>query len=489
MLMKKIFALLIAALSVAFVTCGDETTDNVNDWFLAPESSVDGTTVSLTCLTRFGDGVLEGLGAGFSCAALTDAGLDEFVDYTDVTVDGSRLSARVSGLQPETTYVFYAYADLPTGRTRSASAAFETGKGSAKPTFGTPSATDVTTTTATLKCGITFDRDATDYAVYFRYKTTSADNYTEVTATVGSGEKSVTLTGLTPSVDYEFQLCVGWGGTTYTSVTGNFTTLQQIIPGKTRYAGWAELPAEADRKGDYYYAYHMRADLKTMRNYSVCYSADKRTGMWSAFPLHECYRGDQERTKTWYYDPGVPRAVQPDLIEGSYKPQPGYSKGHLIASNDRTVSYEANSQTFYVTNVAPQWQNSFNGGVWSSLEADCWNNICVDTLYVVSGVYFANDDTTVMDQSDKTCVVPTNFYRVLMRSKAGNTGQPLWKLDADQIQCVGFWFENRAYPSGKPSSGMTSVADIEQKVGFEFFPNVPQAPKETFNKADWKDIQ
>ena len=61
--MKKIFALLIAALSVAFVTCGDETTDNVNDWFLAPESSVDGTTVSLTCLTRFGDGVLEGLGA------------------------------------------------------------------------------------------------------------------------------------------------------------------------------------------------------------------------------------------------------------------------------------------------------------------------------------------------------------------------------------------------------------------------------------------
>ncbi len=104
---------------------------------------------------------------------------------------------------------------------------------------------------------------------------------------------------------------------------------------------------------------------------------------------------------------------------------------------------------------------------------------------MVSGVYFANDNTTVTDQSGKTCVVPTNFYRVLMRSKAGDTGKPLWELPADQIQCVGFWFENRAYPSGKPSANMTSVAEIERKVEFKFFANVPQAPKDTYDKSDW----
>ena len=69
--MKKIFALLFAALSVAFFACGDEKTDNGNDWFLTPAASADGTTVELTCLTRFGDGVLEELGAGFACAELT----------------------------------------------------------------------------------------------------------------------------------------------------------------------------------------------------------------------------------------------------------------------------------------------------------------------------------------------------------------------------------------------------------------------------------
>ena len=40
--MKKIFALLFAALSVAFFACGDEKTDNGNDWFLAPAASATG---------------------------------------------------------------------------------------------------------------------------------------------------------------------------------------------------------------------------------------------------------------------------------------------------------------------------------------------------------------------------------------------------------------------------------------------------------------
>lgn len=83
--MKKIFALLFAALSVAFFACGDEKTDNGNDWFLTPAASADGTTVELTCLTRFGDGVLEKLGAGFACAELTGGSLGEFIDVLYVT--------------------------------------------------------------------------------------------------------------------------------------------------------------------------------------------------------------------------------------------------------------------------------------------------------------------------------------------------------------------------------------------------------------------
>lgn len=251
------------------------------------------------------------------------------------------------------------------------------------------------------------------------------------------------------------------------------------------HTGWAELPAVDNDSEDLYYAAHFCNGLPGGRNYSICYSEGNRITYWSAFALHECYKGDQSRTDKWAYDPDLPQSIQPELVSGSYQPQPGYSKGHLLASSDRTVSYEANVQTFYVTNVAPQWQNSFNDGVWSSLETDCWKNICADTLYVVSGVWGEHATASVTDKSGQKCTVPSHFYRVLLRSKAGNTGKKVQDLSADELQCVGFWFENRAYSGGKPSANMTSVADIEEKTGMTFFVNVPNAPKESYDKTAW----
>lgn len=255
--------------------------------------------------------------------------------------------------------------------------------------------------------------------------------------------------------------------------------------------GWAELPAVEQDSEDLCYAAHFCNGLPGGRNYSVCYSIGKRSGMWSAFPLHECYQGSQNRSDGWAYDPELPQSIQPALTKGSYLQKLGdkqgdsYSRGHLLASSDRTVNATANIQTFYVTNVAPQWQNSFNSGVWSSLETDCWKNICPDTLYVVSGVWGELATASVTDRENRKCTVPSHFFRVLLRSKAGDTGRKVQDLSADELQCVGFWFENRAYPSGKPSANMTSVAEIERQTGMTFFVHVPNAPKETFDAGDW----
>lgn len=256
--------------------------------------------------------------------------------------------------------------------------------------------------------------------------------------------------------------------------------------------GWPELPATApvstaaatDADG-LLYAVHRCDSLPGGRNYTVCYDVVRRCGRWAAFPLHDCYRGAVRRSDRWRLDPDLPATVQPSLTSGSYRPARGYARGHLAASNDRTATRTSNAQTFYVTNVAPQWQNSFNGGVWSSLEADCWRNVCADTLYVVSGVSFAADTAAVADRSGQPCGVPTHFYRVLLRSKSGRTGRPAAELRADELQCVGFWFENRAYPQGRPSQHMVSVAEVERRTGMTFFVNVPQAPKQTFDPAAW----
>ena len=107
--MKKIFALLFAALSVAFFACGDEKTETGTDWFLTPVAEVNGTTVGLSCQTRFGEGVLENTSVGFSYAAVVDNKIGAFADVAGSAVDGTGIAATLTGLQPETSYVVFAY--------------------------------------------------------------------------------------------------------------------------------------------------------------------------------------------------------------------------------------------------------------------------------------------------------------------------------------------------------------------------------------------
>ena len=149
-MMKKLSAFLLLGLTVAFASCGDEKTEDDSRWFLAPQAAVGGTTVEMTCQTRFGEGVLDGVGVGFTYAPIVDGKIGPFADSADCRVDGNTLSSTLDGLLPQTFYVVYAFADFPSGRMQSPAASFETGKDELpepdpdKPAFGTPSASAVT---------------------------------------------------------------------------------------------------------------------------------------------------------------------------------------------------------------------------------------------------------------------------------------------------------------------------------------------------------
>ena len=254
---------------------------------------------------------------------------------------------------------------------------------------------------------------------------------------------------------------------------------------KARYKGWAELPDEITHSG-WHYIYHMRPDKTSVRNFSLCYSSEYRCTIWAAMAVHDSWDGNAGRNDSWKYDPALSSSLQPNLKK-TYSGV--FRRGHMVASSDRQVSPETNRQTFYYTNMAPQYQNEFNGGIWNKLENRIWSNYnCSDTLYVVTGAHFANTNKTCKDNDNKTVVVPTHFYKVLLRSKSGHTGKPVWELSADQLQCVGFWLEHNdryATTATITAQYLVPVSYIEEQTGLRFFPNVPKAPKTTFDKADW----
>lgn len=92
-----------------FASCNDEETGKETKWFYAPEAGVSGTTVEVSCRTKFGDGVLSSAQAGFAYAPIRSDDTGSFTETTDVTVDGQVMSCRLTGLDDETSYLIYAY--------------------------------------------------------------------------------------------------------------------------------------------------------------------------------------------------------------------------------------------------------------------------------------------------------------------------------------------------------------------------------------------
>ena len=293
---------------------------------------------------------------------------------------------------------------------------------------------------------------------------------------------------------------------------------------------WAELPATpadmTNKKIHTYWASTVTSN-QYLRNYTYCYDTYRHCPLWIAHPQHACYQeGGMNRPESdpWAADPEMTDAEQaiiyplPDfgramsLYTESLDRQ--WTRGHMLASsyrgcgNDIYNPAEINVQTFYSSNIAPQGGTAFDK-LWLEAERRILDKyVCADTLYCVSGAYFENDNLTARDAScwngvdpnkvryyvpgySKVCVVPTHYYKLLLRTRSGlDDDKAIQDCDARDLISVGFWFEHANEINGSTSptldaSYLKSVEWIEQKTGFTFFPGVPASVKQQCNPSDW----
>ncbi len=249
---------------------------------------------------------------------------------------------------------------------------------------------------------------------------------------------------------------------------------------------WGEIPAYVE-DDNYIYVTHTAelANGDEVRNFSLCFDKESRAAAWVAYPYHECYNGDAERSEKWGYDPKIDASLQANL-SGSYADYDGqsYDRGHQMASADRLTSYSMNMQTFYYSNMTPQ-NSSLNQGKWGSLEADVRAQVCSDTLYVVTGADFSQNIGYALDKSDNPCAIPHAYFKVLLRTREGDTGKAISECSADELQAIGYWVEN-IYYTVFPDP--VSVSYIEEMTGFDFFPTVPDSVKDQCDVSLWVDL-
>lgn len=270
-----------------------------------------------------------------------------------------------------------------------------------------------------------------------------------------------------------------------------FTTAAQAA---VQYPDWLELPVYTSASmsgtttsslGDLYYLKHnITVGVEKQRNYTCLYDPEMYASYWVAYPLCYSHINGSGRSNQWAYDPDVPVSKQTNLTNGAYGVNIStpnyasnyYSRGHQIANSDRNGVNDMCDQTFYMTNLTPQIQNGFNGGIWNNLEmaVQGLTSSC-DTVYVVSGAAFRKKTdgtesihTIVNSRDSKTLPVPNYYWKALM--KVTWSGKTVTSATA-----IGFWLPHEDLKDEDYLDYVVSIDQIEEWTGFDIFANLPAA--------------
>jgi len=134
----------------------------------------------------------------------------------------------------------------------------------------------------------------------------------------------------------------------------------------------------------------------------------------------------------------------------------GYDRGHLAPAADFTDDIKKMSESFLLSNIAPQYP-SINRGVWKKIEE--WTRtiaIKYNEVYVITGPIF---NTKKYDQSP-VLRIPDSFYKIVIEPK--------------QEKIITFIVPNFYTEKNEITDFISTVSDVESKTDINFSPQIPK---------------
>lgn len=232
-------------------------------------------------------------------------------------------------------------------------------------------------------------------------------------------------------------------------------------------------------------------------NFSTEWDCDLKSQRWSCYIITKKNRAKNTER---YYDknnqyPNDPALTSAQRWVKDYIYSSGFDHGHICNSNDRLYSANANYQTFYLTNMQPQYK-VFNGsdpahkyeGLWIKMEnyLHGFKLNETDTMYVCKGGTIDKEENILMRIQNKL-IVPKYFFTAILVKKMVK-GQAYYKS-------IGMWFPhtNVYHGDDKLSDYTMSIKDLEAKTGIDFFCNLPDNIEQDVESkkilSDWGSIE
>lgn len=239
-----------------------------------------------------------------------------------------------------------------------------------------------------------------------------------------------------------------------------------------------ELPRLAGGEHNYFVTH--RVSDGTV-NYSYEFDINQGHSRWVAFSFDSktSARNVTSRSNKFRWDPKMPAEyeINDRLFKGwypHYSDRSGYDRGHLVASNDRRYSREAENQTYYYTNMSPQ-TSKFNQGYWQQLESRVqdWgrDEQLRDVLYVAKGGTIADG------QCDRAGIdvrmVRPRYYWMAIVLKRGMT-----------YRAIAFWLKHDEDYTNRPPlmDYAISIDELERKTGLDLFHNLEDKLEEQIER-------
>jgi endonuclease G len=196
----------------------------------------------------------------------------------------------------------------------------------------------------------------------------------------------------------------------------------------------------------------------------LSYNEKHEQANWVAYELtKEKTNKIFERTNRFETDPSIKTGT---ATENDYKGS-GFDRGHLAPAGDMGWSSTAMQESFYYSNISPQYPG-FNRGIWKRLEDQVRTWAAENEIvYIVTGPVLNSVSGSI---GPNNVSIPQYFYKVVLDYR-----QP-------DIKGIGFIMPNSNSTSSLQSYAVT-IDSVEHFTGIDFFPSLPNEQEKVIESS------
>ena len=208
-------------------------------------------------------------------------------------------------------------------------------------------------------------------------------------------------------------------------------------------------------------------------DYILSYNNNRGTANWVSWHLSSAWLGNTSRCNCFRSDQNLPNNFF--KVTSSDYTNSGFDRGHMCPSADRNSSPTSNSNTYFMTNIAPQAPDN-NQRSWASFENYLRSlTLQGNEVYIIAGVAGSggtgrNGFASTIDNGNIT--VPDSFWKVALILPNGNN-------DISRVttstRVIAINIPNDQGISTNWTNFRTSVNTIENLTGLDLLENIPNS--------------